>query len=315
MIDRRSRISLLVLSLGVLAHVTLAQPSNAFNTSFEQPESGQAEEGSPTGVRRALILVGLPGDAEHQKLFANITQSWTTWLTDKLQFDEEHVIVLGSQSDQPNRQGTRAQLAQWADRLVEQSRPQDGVWVFFVGHANYDEKHAYFHLPGPDVHERDVAEMFDGLECGEQVFWLTNTCSGWYLKSLSKPGRIVVTASAAEREFNETEFPNALAKVTERPIESLDRDNDGKASIAELFTTTVDQVEALFKADNRAPTEHAQLDDNGDGAATEAGELRGLEPPSDDADSPSPVARRVKLPDGALAAKTFLRPQPSLPEN
>ena len=276
-------------------------------TERDEPESA--------GVRKALILVGLPGDAEHRELFAQVTAKWKKWLTAELQFAEENVIVLEGRSESvlPNHAaGTRDGLKQRAGRLVEQSRPEDGLWVFFIGHANYDEEHVYFHLPGPDIHEGEVAEMFEALGCREQVFWLTNTCSGWFLKSLSKQGRIVITASAADREFNETEFPAALADVAQLPLESLDKDEDGRTSVAELFAKTVEQVEGIFKADERAPTEHAQLDDNGDGAGTEAKDLQLKEPPPGEEGAPPPVARRVKLPDGKLSAATFLRRNPPL---
>ena len=65
-------------------------------------------------------------------------------------------------------------------------------------------------------------------------------------------------------------------------------------------------MQAIFEADQRAPTEHAQLDDNGDGAGTVMEDLQWKELPPSEEDDTSQVARRVKLPDGELAAATFL---------
>ena len=75
---------------------------------------------------------------------------------------------------------------------------------------------------------------------------------------------------------------------------TLDLDGDGQVSVAELFTRTVEAVEATFGKDRRAPTEHAQLDDNGDGVGTER---LGPSPVPPDGSDPK---------DGALANKVLL---------
>jgi hypothetical protein len=64
-------------------------------------------------------------------------------------------------------------------------------------------------------------------------------------------------------------------------------------SVLEIYRHTVAEVGARFAADNRVPTEHAQLDDNGDGAGTEEPVLAGEK-------DKKPTA------DGALAGRTYL---------
>lgn len=254
------------------------------------------------GTSHALILVGLPGDEEHEKLFADTARDWRDWLTGKLDFDPGHVHILfgkkGSK-DLAEDPATREDLEKTVADLKKTLNPQDRLWVFFLGHGNYDGEHASFHIAGPDLHEDQLAKLFAGLSCREQVFWMTTSASGWFLKALSAKDRIVITATAAEEEYNETEFPQALATVTKRSLAQLDTNKDGKVSVLELFQHTVAEVEARFAADNRVPTEHAQLDDNGDGVGTEKpvpdGKLEGKKLP----------------PDGWLAAKTYLNFKPS----
>ena len=65
--------------------------------------------------------------------------------------------------------------------------------------------------------------------------------------------------------------------------------------VAELFAAVTREVESRFKSDKRIPTEHAQLDDNGDGKGTED-----LFPK----DPPEPTAT-LKI-DGELAKKSYL---------
>ena len=57
---------------------------------------------------------------------------------------------------------------------------------------------------------------------------------------------------------------------------------------------------ASFAWDNRAPTEHAQLDDNGDKVGTER-------PDPTQANSPQEKSAKRESQDGELAKKTFLR--------
>src|SRR5205823_8479943 len=130
-------------------------------------------------------------------------------------------------------------------------RPEDRLWVFFLGHGNHDGDHAYFHLPGSDFRGDELGKLFAGLQCREQVFWMTTSASGWFLKSLSAKGRIVITATVADDEFNETEFPHALATVLKRPHKELDTNRDGKVSVLELYQQTVAEVNARFNADKR----------------------------------------------------------------
>ena len=150
------------------------------------------------------------------------------------------------------------------------------------------------HLPGPDFNESQLAKLFEPIACREQVFWMTSSVSYRFLRSLSASGRIVITATAADDEFNDTEFPYALATVAQRSSAELDTDGSGQVSLLELYNHTVAEVQARFAADDRVPTEHAQLDDNADGVGTEQPTATGNK------DETGPPA------DGVLAAKTVL---------
>jgi hypothetical protein len=260
--------------------------------------AGPGREQPPlrAGTSHALILVGLPGDAEHEALFASVAGQWRAWLTDALGFRPADIRVLFGPSGRPGLArgpADRASIRRAVADLRRRLRPEDRLWVFFLGHGDYDGEHASFHLPGPDLREDELGRLFAGITCREQVFWMTTSASGWFLRPLSARGRVVITATAADEEYNETEFPQALAAVSRLPRERLDANRDGKVSLLELYRRTVAEVEARFAADRRLPTEHAQLDDNGDG--------RGTEEPVVDAD-----ATKKPTADGRLAARIFL---------
>ena len=71
--------------------------------------------------------------------------------------------------------------------------------------------------------------------------------------------------------------------------------------MADLFQAVRDEVQRRFDSDKRLSTEHAQLDDNGDGRGSES-----FEPAKKvGAESPAPSARSDKT-DGELARATWI---------
>lgn len=250
------------------------------------------------GQRWAIIITGLSGDDAHAKLFRNTADAWQKWLTETLDFSPDHVVRLPA----PAIEGDAKPPALTADdiqaklsNLQSRLQPDDTLWVFTLGHGNYDGREAFFHVAGRDPSAADFGRWLSEIRCREQIIWLTHSCSGWLVKPLSQPGRIVIAATAADDESNETEFPHALVTAAELPVEKLDADKDEKVSIAEFFVAVTREVERRFKSDKRIPTEHAQLDDNGDGKGTED-----LFPK----DPPEPTST-IKI-DGELAKKTYL---------
>ena len=53
------------------------------------------------------------------------------------------------------------------------------------------------------------------------------------------------------------------------PPEGIDRDKDGKISVLELYLAVVANVMKRYVDAENLPTEHAKLDDNGDGHGSE----------------------------------------------
>jgi hypothetical protein len=262
-----------------------------------------ADDGSRPRGDIALIVVGLPGDLEHAALFKDTVLAWQKWLTGPLQFPADRVHILFGDRGVPSLgagPATRQEVADEVAAIRRRLAPEGRLWVFFLGHANVTGQHAFLHLPGPDLRDDELGALFKGIACREQVFWITTAASGWFLPGLSAQGRIVITATTRDLEFNETEFPHVLAEVSGRAPTELDEDGDGKVSVAEIFDRTSAAVEARFKADRRAPTEHALLDDNGDKVGAER---------SDSAQANSAKEKQAKREsqDGDLAKNTFLR--------
>lgn len=284
----------------------------------------------PAGVRRALIICGHPGDAEHRTQFAETVTALRTALTARYGFDAAAVWLLWGGDDLPAEEGeivipegvrgesTQESIAAAVQDLRAELHPDDALWVIVLGHSHYDGRRTWFNLPGPDVHQDTFAALFDGVACRELVFWITLPASGFYIKPLSAEGRVIVTATEADREVNETLFPHILAEVLASPPADvdLDADQDGRRSLLDLYLTVARVIAQRYADDMQLSTEHAQIDDNGDGRGTElqidylSEELGGR------AGAGAPLAERLQSADGARAAGILLpgfEPPPTPP--
>jgi hypothetical protein len=279
------------------------------------------ESAVPNGARRALILCGHPGDAAHRTMYADTVEKLYAALLDHCRFARGTVWVrFGTEpqgGDGPavsgsrglsNREGIEADVA----ALREELRSEDKLWVIVLGHAHFDGRHAFLNLPGRDIRDDEFGELFEAVHTREQVFFVTTPVSGYFVKHLSAKGRIVITATEADLEVNETLFHLDLADVLSDPakLEDDDMDQDGRISVLDLYLTVARHVLLRYAAEKNIPTEHAQLDDNGDGRGTEV-QLDYLERELGGRAAPGyrPPIRATA--DGALAAQTTIGISPT----
>ena len=103
------------------------------------------------------------------------------------------------------------------------------------------------------------------------VFWITCPVSGYFIKPLSGPFRVVVTATEVDLEINETDCAAALADVLLSPPHraAFDVDQDGRLTLFDLYIVLVRRVIERYAEGMAVVTEHALLDDNGDGRGSE----------------------------------------------
>lgn len=260
----------------------LAQESTA-----EQPAAAQANAASaqtpgpdPAQIRRALVVCGLPGDAEHRKLFAESIEALYAALTSRHGFKAERIAVLFSGEAEENDgsalkasrgPATREAVAAAAGELEQELQPGDALWVFVFGHAHFDGRASCLNLPGPDINHIEFGKLFAGIKCREQAFFVTTSASGYYLKPLAAPGRIVIVATEADFEVNETIFPHKLVKLLAEPpaLASFDVDGDGRATLLDAYLGAARDTAQEYASAELLATEHALIDDNGDGRGTE----------------------------------------------
>jgi hypothetical protein len=246
------------------------------------------------GTRRALIVCGLPGDDEHRTLYADAVEKIAKALVDRCGFAASDVWVRfgvePKDGDGPALKGSRGLsniegLTADAEALRKASTPDDAAWVIVLGHGHYNGRRSHLNIPGPDLSDQAFGRLFEGLKAKEQVFMITTSASGFFLKPLAKAGRIAISATEADQEVNETLFPLALADMLAAPTPDADRDKDGALSVFELYLAIVADVTRRYIEDELIPSEHAQLDDNGDGRGSEVQRI--FLPPESGGEAPS----------------------------
>ncbi len=235
----------------LLAGVCLAQNRLVLEEEADLlPPAHVAVDDPGGGVRRCLIICGLPGDAAHRKLFADSLELLHAGLVKHQGFAAQNIHLLWS--DKPTEkdgaavraakgEASRESIAEAAKTLRAALQPADVLWVFVLGHAHYDGKHSWLNVKGDDLHQLDFGRLFEGLRCREQAFFITSSASGFYLKPLAAPGRIVIAATEPDLEVNETLFPHKLAQVigSPPPEGELDIDRDGQRTLLDLYLWTV----------------------------------------------------------------------------
>jgi hypothetical protein len=235
-----------------------------------------------------VIVSGLAGDAG----YADELHEWASGLVDAAQrqlgLPEAHVIYL---ADAPERDPTRItgrstkeNVEQVVRELAQRAEPDAQVVMVLLGHGSYRNGESRFNLPGPDLTAKDFAELLTRFASQRIAFVNTTSASGEFIPLLSGDRRIIVTATKSGFERNRTMFGKFFAEAL---VEGgADVDKDERVSLLEAFDYARGSVIRAYEQEKRLLTEHAQLDDNGDGRGTT---------------EPGPSAS-----DGALAQIAFL---------
>ncbi|HEY7314805.1 MAG TPA: hypothetical protein VH643_35990 [Gemmataceae bacterium] len=289
-----------------------AVPAQAPPPVKDAAESAPAKtELAPPKKRHALILCGHPGDAEHVKSFTETVRKLADGLTKTLGIPPERQYVLfgaDRPKDLPRATGpaTREAVADKVTEVRKAVRPEDGLWVICLGHCHHDGRQAWWNLPGPDLNAAAFGKLFADLTCREQVFVMTTSLSGYFLAPLSRPGRVVITATEADAETNETTFPRVFAQFLADGMKRADHDvdKDGKLSLFDLYVVVAKEIAQNYASAEQLATEHQQLDDDGDRIGHEPQnaylpEEQGGTPPGKKSSRPRPR-------DGLLAARLLL---------
>ena len=217
-----------------------------------------------------LIVVGLSGDPEHGELF----HGWGETLAEassQLGIPEERVIYLAEDLEAAPGASARSTREAIGEAIEHIAGAVDGVddvvFVTLFGHGTFDGRDAKFNLPGPDLSAAEFDEMLDQLAPNPVVFVNTASASGPFIEALSGPGRTVATATRNGAEQYVTLFGGYFVEAL--TAEGADADRNRRVSILEAFDYSRRQVAEAYEREGLLLTEHALLDDNGDGEGSD----------------------------------------------
>jgi len=204
-----------------------------------------------------LVITGVPGDDEHAKQFAKWADAFVDAAKTKDAVADANITLLADRA--ATKEGVEKAFADLGARL----RPSDAVVVLLIGHGSFNGTTAAFNLPGPDLTAQDWAKLLGKLPSQRVAFVNTASASGAFLPTVAAPGRVVITATKTGGERNETVFPEYFVAAFADP--SADRDRNGHVSLGEAFEYAKAKVVQAFQQKGLLLTEHATLDDSGEG--------------------------------------------------
>jgi len=221
-----------------------------------------------------LVIVGAGGDLENADRF----HQWAVTLVDaargRYAMPAESVIYLGEDpSRDPARisgRSTREAVAAATGKIAAQARPGDRVFIVLIGHGASAMAGARFNLPGPDLTAPDYAKLLDRLAAQTVVVANTASASGGFVAALTGKDRTIITATKTDGEKNQTRFGEVFAAAFAATDAGADTDKDGRVSVLEAFLWARARTVDSYNRDGQLLTEHAVLDDNGDGKGTDA---------------------------------------------
>lgn len=256
----------LCLCLPASACAQAVKTSQATATPTDQASStSQLPKSTPDPSKYALIISGVSGEEEYAKKFATWSTDLRNALINKLGFAAENVTLLTESNEQSK--ATAAEVRKVFTTLRSNCKPDHTVFIFMIGHGTSDGKEAKFNLVGPDITATEYAALTKALPAKRVVVVNMASASGDFIKPLSMPGHITITATRSGQETNATHFAEYfIAALTAK---DSDADQNQRISVLEAFDYAKAQLERFYKEQNRLVTEHALIDDNGDGKGSE----------------------------------------------
>jgi hypothetical protein len=225
----------------------------------------------------ALVVVGLGGSEEYREQFHNLSMELYTALTERYGLPPDRVVLLGEKPElAPDRiraVSSRDNILSSLAEIAARARPQDRVMIVVIGHGTAQGEEARVNLTGPDLSGPDLAVALSAFSTQPVAVILTESASGGFVQPLSGPNRVIVAATRTVRERNFTEFARFFVQAVTG--DGADLDKDGAMSVLEAYLFARAEVERHYQSANELLTEHAILDDNGDGEGSHEASLVG----------------------------------------
>ncbi len=213
------------------------------------------------------MIVGASGSDEFGEQFERWAADWESIA--KLAKARFESVGRDPLTDQTDRERCKS--------LIEEASKESSarLWLVMIGHGTFTRGVAKFNLRGPDVSAEEFSEWLRPLK---QPLIVVNVASssGPFINRLSGDQRVVVTATKSGTEQNFARFGDYFVQSIGTPDSDLDHDDE--VSVLEAFLSASAKVGDFYRSQSRIATEHALIDDNGDGKGTPSTMFRAARP-------------------------------------
>ena len=214
---------------------------------------------------KIILVVGAEGAPEFGQQFTAWTDRWSKAAAQA----SAPISIIGR--DTPGEGEDKDALRKLLESETKAS--MQPLWLIFIGHGTFDGRVAKFNLRGPDISADELAALLKPHQRPLAIVNCTSS-SAPFMNKLAGPNRVVVTATRSGSELNFARFGDYFSTAIVDPAADLDK--DGQTSLLEAYLAASHKVEEFYKQEARLATEHALLDDNGDGLGTPAAWFDGV---------------------------------------
>ncbi len=201
-----------------------------------------------------LIVSGAPGEDEYAERFEKQVATW------KAACEKSGVTVSVIGKDEQDAEALETALKKAATKTTGQ------MWLVLIGHGTFDNREVKFNLRGPDVTAKQLAAWCQPIK-RELIFIDGGSSSAGFLQPLAGTNRIIITGTKSADEIYYTRFGEFFAPAIAGDL-AADLDQDKQVSILEAFRHASKLAAEFYEKEERISTEHALIEDNGDGVGT-----------------------------------------------
>ena len=236
--------------------------------SVRQIPAGQRDYFLPrlSTEKYVVIMTGAAAEEKYAQRFRDWSFQLFDVLTTSYGYRPDHITLLLGTGDPtesrvsgPCRKET---IIETIHHLAAATKPGDQILFFLIGHGTSNEGGAKFNIVGPDITGEVFAQLLEGFSKQDVIVVNTTSASHPFCAAVSAPGRVIISATRSRSEKYDTVFTKYFIEALEN--HRADRDKNTRLSMWEACQYAKLQVERWYTDQDRIPSEHSSLDDNGD---------------------------------------------------
>jgi hypothetical protein len=220
----------------------------------------------PAARTHVLIVSGIGGEPVYSERFMQWSARMVEVAQSRLEIPRAQIVYLAESPEATTQlaagRSTKTEVARALSRVADASSAGDLVFVLLIGHGSIRGDEALLNVPGPDISATELDTMLRPLAGRRLVIINGAPSSAPFIRALSGPDRVIITATASAAERYHTLFTEHFVAAFEGA--GADTNRNGRVSMLEAFDYARREVQRSYARDGHLQTEHALLDDNGD---------------------------------------------------